>query len=222
MTYVPVDGEFDVAWNDPNSDFAFAPMGLMGNIGVAREVFENVRGVDYCPDLFNEKAEYKIDFTNPRHVYELLEHYEEFQCAATVQPLDGMWTSIIKTLDYYIDRALLKEQHRIILELKKRKVSNRAITTYLNKKLGLTHTENYISTLWTHKICEEIAAAAKNHYDEFIARDDDNAWKKCNTCGELKFLSGRFFVKKARSKDGFSNRCKCCDKIERIERKGGK
>ena len=193
-------------------------MGLIGKVGVAKEVFENVRNVGYCPDLYNRKAKYIVDFTNPKHVYEILEHYEDLVSASEYK-MDNLWGDIARTIDYYIDKANLKEQHYIILDMKKKKKSNKAITEYLHEKFGLNHTENYISTIWTQKICGEIAAAAKNHYEEFLMRDDDSAWKCCNTCGKEKFLNGRFFVKKSRSKDGYSNRCKCCDRLDRLKRK---
>lgn len=218
FNYVPIEGEFDIIWNDAQSNYAFAPMGLIGKVGVAKEVFENVRNVGYCPDLYNRKAKYIVDFTNPKHVYEILEHYEDLVSASEYK-MDNLWGDIARTIDYYIDKANLKEQHYIILDMKKKKKSNKAITEYLHEKFGLNHTENYISTIWTQKICGEIAAAAKNHYEEFLMRDDDSAWKCCNTCGEEKFLNGRFFVKKSRSKDGYSNRCKCCDRLDRLKRK---
>lgn len=219
VDYIPLEGEFDILWDDGGSDYGFAPLGLIGDNGPAKMVFENVREVSYCPDLYNRKASYIIDFRNPKHIYVLLDRYEEL-LAAAVGKIDNLWTNIAKTLDYYIDKANLKEQHYVIIAMKKRKCSNKQITQRLEQLFGLHHTENYISTIWTQKVCVEIANAAKLHYQEFLNRDDDNMWKKCNTCGEIKLKVNDYFVKKARSKDGLSNKCKMCDRLERIKRKG--
>jgi hypothetical protein len=214
FTYAPYEDSEELEWNDPNSNFGFAPLGLMGEYGLGRQIFEDVTEVSYVPDLYNHKAKVIVDFRNPKHVYNLLEFYEELVTASIDQPTSLLgW--ITKTLDYYIGRANLKEQHYVIIDMKKRKCSNRAITQRLNELFGLTHTENYISTIWTQKICKEIAAAAELHYKEFLVRDDENAWKKCNMCGKKKLRSADLFTRKAKSADGLSNRCKCCDRLVR-------
>ena len=220
-TFIPYEDAEEIMWNDLNSDYAFAPLGLMGEDGLARLVFEDITKVSYAPDLYNHNAKYIVDFRNPKHVYQLLEHYEELVTAAIDQPTSLMgW--IGRTLDYYIGRADLKEQHYTIIEMKKRKYSNKAITNRLTELYGLHHTENYISTIWTQKICGEIAEAAKIHYEEFLLRDDESAWKTCNTCGVKKLRDNRMFVRKTKAIDGLSNRCKICDRIARqkIKAKG--
>ena len=44
-------------------------------------------------------------------------------------------------------------------------------------------------------------------------------FKTCNTCGKTLLKTSENFVKKERSKDGFTNRCKKCDKVERQRKK---
>lgn len=218
LDYILMDGELDISWNDLKSDYAFAPMGLIGDNGLAYKVFYDIRNVDYAPDLYNFKAKYIIDFRNPTHVYKMLEQYEEFVTSSLDKP-DSLMGLIAKTLDYYIERANLHEQHYTIIEMKKRKCTNKQITEKLAELYGLHHTDNYISTIYTQKICVEIANAAILHYDMFLLRDDDNAWKVCNTCGKVKLKDNRLFVKKAKAKDGFSSRCKVCDRIAREQNK---
>lgn len=221
LNYIPFEGEFDIVWNDEKSDYGFAPLGLIGEQGIAYDVFNNLREVTYAPDLYNSKAKYIIDFRNPLHVYKMLEQYEEFITCSIDKP-DSLMGLIAKTLDYYIDHANLKEQHYTIIDMKKRKYTNKKITEKLTELYGLHHTENYISTIWTQKICVEIANAATLHYDSFLLRDDDSAWKVCNTCKCSKLRDSRFFVRKSKAKDGFSGRCKVCDRIARERAKGGK
>ena len=219
LNFMVYDDWEDIPWNGEDTDYGFAPLGLIGDFGWGDKVFNDVRSLDYVPDLYNHKAKYIIDFRKPDHVYRLLEKYEELAIAAlegkTEKQSTNLASNIVRTLDYYIGRANLKDQHYTILELKTRKVENKEITRILGEKYGLHHTENYISTLWTKKICVEIANAAILHYDEFLNRDDDNAWKKCNTCGRQLLKDNRLFVKRAKSSDGLSNRCKCCDRDAR-------
>ena len=132
--------------------------------------------------------------------------------AAAIDKPDNLLGLIPKTLDYYIGAANLKEQHYTIIQMKIRKCTNKQITNKLTELYGLHHTENYISTIWTQKICVEIANAAVAHYDMFLLRHNEENWKVCNTCGETKLRDNRYFVKKSKTKDGLSGRCKVCDR----------
>lgn len=220
FTYVPYEDAEEIIWNEPNGDYGFAPLGLMSESGLGRQIFEDVTKVTYAPDLYNRKAKVIIDFRNPKHVYQLLEHYEELVTASLDQPMSLLgW--VAKTLDYYIGRANLKDQHYTIISMKKKKQSNKNITNKLTELYGLHHTENYISTIWTQKICGEIAEAARVHYQEFLLRDDEESWKVCNTCGKKKLRNSDMFVKKAKAVDGLSNRCKICDRLAREKTKNG-
>ena len=44
-------------------------------------------------------------------------------------------------------------------------------------------------------------------------------FKECNTCGKMLLRSSENFVKKSRSKDGFTGRCKRCDRKVREGKK---
>jgi hypothetical protein len=46
-------------------------------------------------------------------------------------------------------------------------------------------------------------------------------FKKCNTCGKLLLIDAENFMRRTRSKDGFANRCKICDRNDRQYRKVG-
>ena len=43
-------------------------------------------------------------------------------------------------------------------------------------------------------------------------------FKQCKDCGEVLLMDEISFVKRSRSKDGFSPRCKRCEKIKRDAR----
>ena len=211
VNYIAREGEFDIDWDDPGSDYGFAPLGLIGESGVTRDVFFDLKKVGRDPILYNKNAKHIIDFRDPTHIYKLLDQYEEFMAAAIDKP-DNLLGLIPKTLDYYIGAANLKEQHYTIIQMKIRKCTNKQITNKLTELYGLHHTENYISTIWTQKICVEIANAAVAHYDMFLLRHNEENWKVCNTCGKTKLRDNRYFVKKSKTKDGLSGRCKVCDR----------
>lgn len=198
-----------------NSDFSIAPLGVF--IG-ADEKFLNPReyqGEDY---QYNKNAKYIIDFRNPDHIYYLLENYEDLKIGTLNKP-DSTIGFLLNTLDFYIDLSNLSEQKKLILEYKKAKIQNEIIKEKLFEKFGLTHSANYISTIWKQKICKEIAETAKLHFDYFLNRNHQFKWKKCNQCGKIKLKDPREFMRKSRSSDGLSNRCKECDKENRLRNK---
>jgi hypothetical protein len=47
-------------------------------------------------------------------------------------------------------------------------------------------------------------------------------FKECAECKKILLLDADNFVRKSRSKDGFANRCKACDKKERQRKKENK
>lgn len=217
LNYIPYNDAEEIIWNDEDGNFGFAPLGLINDMGVGQLVFNEIEKVSEKVKLYNENGKNIVDFRNEKHIYYLMEYYEELATAALDNPTSVLGL-ITKTLDYYIGRANLKEQHYTIIEMKKRKCTNKMITKKLTELYGLHHTENYISTIWTQKICKEVAAAAKLHYDEFRNRHNEQAWKVCNTCGRRLLRDPRLFVRKNKTGDGLSGRCKKCDKMERGKR----
>lgn len=151
-----------------------------------------------------------FDFSKPEHLYQLIQHYEEIQVMVENQP-DSLLNNLIWTLDFYIEKANLNEQQILIVEGKKKRLANKEIAKKLLTELGIYHQENYISTIW-NKVVKLICAAVELNYDEFLARNYDKAWKICNRCGRELLRDSRNFVKKAKSSDGLTSRCKFCDK----------
>ena len=127
---------------------------------------------------------------------------------------------LLWTLDFYIEKANLSEQQLLIVRDKKFRLPNKEISRNLEKELNITHQENYISTIW-NKITGLIADAAELNYDEWINRNYDKSWKVCNCCHKELLRDPRNFVKKSKSTDGLTGRCKRCDKEIRQKKKGG-
>lgn len=128
---------------------------------------------------------------------------------------------LLDTLKFYETIADLTNVQREILLLKEQKQKNIDIAGYINKKYGKSYTANYISTIFKQKIIGKINEIVKLHQDTIENCFFQENFKKCNTCGRILLLDGRNWIKKSRSKDGFQNRCKRCEREAR-QKKGGR
>lgn len=151
-----------------------------------------------------------LDFTNPDHVYQLIQHYQEIKFYIEHQP-DSLLNNLLWTLDFYIDKAELSEQQLLIVRDKKNRCPNKEIANHLMNELGIYHQENYISTIWNKSI-GLIVEAVELNFDEYLCKDYNKAWKVCTRCKKELLRDSRNFVKKAKASDGLTGRCKKCDK----------
>lgn len=151
-----------------------------------------------------------FDFRNEEHLYQLIQHYGDLKAQIKNHP-DSLINNLLWTLDFYIEKANLSEQQMLIVNDKKYKIPNKSIREHLIDELGIEHRENYISTIW-NKAVGLIVEAVELNYDEFLCKDYQKAWKRCNRCGEWLLRDPRNFVRKAKASDGLTGRCKCCDK----------
>lgn len=200
-----------VPWDCENSDFSIAPLGLYSS---NPKRFDDPRAVEEIDYQYNGKAKYILDFRNPIHIYELFEKKLELEKDGYMS-VEYIPFLILETLDFYTSRANLNEEQKRILHLKINKVSNQTICDILNKEFNVTHSANYISTIYKQKICKKIADAAILHYDYYLNREVATAWKKCSKCGKYKLRDTREYMRRKRSSDGLSSCCKQCDKEKR-------
>lgn len=154
-----------------------------------------------------------FSFLDKEHIYQLCLSYYEIKDYAELFP-DSPLSGLLWTLDYYIEKANLSDQQKLIVEGKKKRLLNKEICEQLMSQLGIYHQENYVSTIW-NKACQLIADAADLNFDEWCCKDYGKAWKKCNCCGETLLRDPRNFVRKAKASDGLTNRCKRCDQKKR-------
>lgn len=153
------------------------------------------------------------------HLYQLIVFYQELKDLVKDTP-DSPILNLLWTLDFYIEKANLSEQQRFIIECKKFRMPNKDIAAALHRALGLNHQENYISTIW-NKSLKLIAEAVELNWDEYLDRNYDKAWKVCNKCGRELLRDPRNFVRKTKSSDGLTSRCKKCDREIRSRAKQG-
>jgi hypothetical protein len=126
--------------------------------------------------------------------------------------------SLLDTLNFYIERAELSELQQEILDLKMNKIKNDDIAHQINKKYKKTYTPNYISTIFRQRIIPKINEAAAYHEKIIGNIFFEEEFKTCTGCGRTLLRDTDNFTRKARAKDGFTSRCKRCEKETRLNR----
>ena len=172
-----------------------------------------VNAVEFTP----KEVELSLDFRNKDHIYQIVQFYEELETSAANDP-ESASTALLNTFNFYVELAELPPHQQEILQLKLLHHTNEEIRDIVNKKYNLSYSTPYISTIFTHQICEDIAQAAILHKDCYDKRNQITAWKICTGCGRHLLKDGRNFARYSRSRDGFQSKCKECDKKDRQER----
>ena len=60
----------------------------------------------------------------------------------------------------------------------------------------------------------------KNYLEWYYTNIEKGAWKRCNSCGQIKLAHNKYFSKNKTSKDGFYSICKCCRNNKSGQKKG--
>ena len=162
--------------------------------------------------------EHTIDLTNPEHIYQLFEHYDALK-KSSWDDLNGQMKYILMALDDLQDRAGFTDIQWHIIDRKVLKYTNERIKKELQDIFGVNYNVNYISTMYKKTICGKIANAAKLQIKEHQNKDNPYMWKECSCCGRRLLIDPQNFVKKDGAVDGFSARCKKCDKELRDKKK---
>lgn len=208
-----------------SADISVRPAGLVRDSGLPSPVWNK----DHLPvpQDFSESELAKIskfiwgeqkdtplffDFREPEHLYQLFLMREDLDDGAMRAEVFSTLPSFMETLDFYVQHTRLSDLHKEILNLKIKKVLNQKIADIVNSKYGKTYNANYISTIFKQKIIVSICETAKLHWDMIQNLFFEENFKKCSTCGQIYLLDARNFIRKAKAKDGFSARCKHCDK----------
>ncbi len=228
--YSPKDRTFSF-----DCDVEVLPLGVKeGEIG------ELIFDVGFDPGALNDKQLYLIneliwdkrklkeekkifDFRELDAVYQLYLFKEDLDDRLEQIEFDHLVENnlnrLLDTLYFYESISDLNDIQKEILRLKEKKEKNVDIAGYINKKYGKNYTANYISTIFKQKIIVKINEAVKLHQDTIENCFFKENFKKCSDCGRILLLDGRNWVKKSRSKDGFQNRCKRCERENRKKKK---
>lgn len=225
----PIDPDFD-------AEIPVYPLGLL-NGPVGSLIFRKEEELN--PTTFNEqnlkeiskfywdkKSESRpvtfFDFTNLEHIYELFGQLNDFEESIGALPINSNLGKLLDTLKYYIEMTDLTEAQKEILDLKINKIKNQDIADAVNKKYDKSYTANYISTIFRQKIIPRINETAEFHAKIIENLSFPENFKKCTGCGKILLIDPEKFVRKSRSKDGFSTRCKICDRNDRQKKKVNK
>ena len=233
MRHTPPEPEIEPIDPDFDAEIPVYPLGLAaGPIGglVFKEE-ENLNPSTYTDsDLskvlkfyWDKKSESRptifFDFTELEHVYELFSQLNELEDSIGALPVNSNLGKLLDTLKYYISLTDLTEAQQEILNLKIDKTKNQDIADYINKKYNKSYTANYISTIFRQKIIPRINETAEFHAKVIENLSFPENFKKCTGCGKTLLIDPNKFVRKSRSKDGFSTRCKICDRNDRQKKK---
>ena len=129
------------------------------------------------------------------------------------------WGEFNKDLWYIMDEfdkvadAALKDYpiYDRICEYKIDGLQNIEIQEKLQEEFGITHSLEYISSLWRNKIPKLIASEAEDRLlDQYFLNEMKGKYKKCSRCGQIKLAHNKYFSKNKTSRDGYYSICKCC------------
>ena len=203
---------------EPFSDLIFKPKPNLNPFTYTEKELDSVLHL-----YWNKKSESRpqlfFDFEELEHVYELFNQLNEIEEDLEALPLESNLKKLLDTLRYYIALTDLSDIQHEILDLKINKVKNQDIADQINKKYGKSYTANYISTIFRQKIIPQINETARFHSLIIENMCFEENFKKCNGCGEWLLIDAQNFVRKSRSKDGFSTKCKKCDRADRQRKK---
>ena len=233
MRHTPPEPDLDPVNLDFEAEIPVFPLGLVG-APFSELVFKQAD--DLNPTTYTEKEldvltrhywnkkeqsrpQLFFDFGELEHVYELFGQLVELEEELDALPLESNLGKLIATLKYYIALTDLTEAHQEILDLKINKQKNQDIADTINKKYGKSYTANYISTIFRQKIIPRINETANFHALIIENMCFEENFKKCHGCGKWLLIDAENFVRKSRSKDGFSTKCKKCDRADRERKK---
>lgn len=213
-------------------DIEILPLGVKQPLGAAGYIFrkwEDVVPANFTEEMLEEvsklywrKKNYKpspqqqfVDFRELEHVYEMFQLFFELNDAANEAEMESNLPALMETLRFYMEQAELSEIQREILDMKLKKVTNVDIALAVNKKWKKTYTPNYISTIFRQRIIPKINEAAAYHEKLVSNIFFEEEFKTCTGCGRTLLRDTDNFTRKSRSKDGFTSRCKRCEKEAR-------
>lgn len=162
-----------------------------------------------------EQTYYEFDFRELEPVYHLILYYRQLEFLGEESNIH----LLLDTLNFYIEQSQLTEIQRLILRRKQDHIKNQEIAQEVNSKFGMSYSPNYISTIFRHRIIKQINETAQYHLELIGQLAFPENFKRCSTCGKTLLLHKHNFIRKARSADGFTARCKVCDKEVKQRRK---
>ena len=152
-----------------------------------------------------------ISLCDPKVCSAILCNYSKLKESAWGNFEDDTWF-LMEDFDRISTKALASYPvyEEIVIE-KIDGLQNSQIKDNLQIKFGLTHSLEYISSLWRNKIPKLIASIAEDEtLDWWFLNREKGRYKRCSRCGQIKLAHNKYFSKNKTSKDGFYSICKSC------------
>lgn len=174
-------------------------------------------------DNFGKEKDKYFDLRDCQCIDKVISLYQELR--PTIEKRDSyleedILGEVFRSFEFYVRAANLDSIQSLVLAMKLKKKKNSDIQEKVNKKFGTRYRENYISTILHQRIIPLIAAAASYHEKLIQNLTFEENFRQCSTCGEWLLISDDNFCKRSRSSNGYSARCKKCDKKIRDSKKG--
>lgn len=152
-----------------------------------------------------------LTFCNQKAVLSLLLNYESLCIDAEASPQSDLW-HLMEDFKELTKRALAPNPiYEHIFKLKTGGYANKEIAESLTSTFGVTHSVEYISSIWRNKIPKVITDQAQEDYLVwYYTNVEKGKWKRCSCCGQIKLAHNKFFSLNKTSKDGFYSICKEC------------
>lgn len=152
-----------------------------------------------------------ISLLDPKVCSAILCNYSKLKQDSWDQQEADTWY-LIYDFDKISEKALEKYPvYQKIVECKIDGLQNAQIKELLEQEFNVSHSLEYISSLWRNKIPNLIASAAEDEYlNYYYTTVEKGKYKKCNRCGQIKLAHNKYFSKNRTSKDHFYSICKEC------------
>lgn len=165
----------------------------------------------YIDENGNPQSTGLISLFNPEHISAILCHYNALKIETKGRYQDDFYY-LMEDFDSLLTKALA--QYPAYLDIVKWKIegkTNLEIQQLLLQHHNISHSIQYISSLWRNKIPKIIAEQEQEDFlIWYYETQEQGPMKRCACCKQLKPATGRFFSKNKTSKDGWYSWCKKC------------
>lgn len=158
------------------------------------------------------RHEGRVTLYDPNHISALLCNYSALK-QNSYEDLNSDIRWLMEDLDNIIERCL-RDEYPLYYDLVRYKIdgiTNAEIREKLEEDYGISHSLEYLSSLYRNKIPKLIAEYAKEDWlNWYFTNIEKGTWKTCSKCGETKLAHNIYFSKNKTAKSGFYSICKVC------------